>query len=191
MKKLKNLIPYLIISLIVLGYWKVMTVTDNYAWTPKGKEKFVLEFALTSIFIYKSLFWLLIVNLTLFGILSFLKQKNTIGISSICVSVILFITLGNLINKNLANVYYIVFINQSVSEEYINRPIKEAGRPIGKIIVKNITDKQMKNRRYAIGALAEIKYKEAIPILQKIANDTTEIDYIREEAIEVINKLKR
>lgn len=190
MKNLKALLPYFILSLVIIVFWKSTTRIDSYVWNPVGKEILLLELALTSIFVYKCLFWLLIGNLALFGILNLIKRHHKFGLIVLVIAVFLYSTIGKVVAEKTAGDYYIVFVNQSVSEEYIDQPIKDAGKSIGKIITNNIIDRNMKHRRYAISSLATINYKDAIETLEKIANDATEPDYIRNDAAETIIKLK-
>ena len=84
--------------------------------------------------------------------------------------------------------YYSVFHNQSVTEEYIDRPIVNAGYQIGSIVTENIADKDMKYRRYAIGGLEKLKYKPAIPTLIKILLDRTELVVFRADAFQALRK---
>lgn len=189
--RIKKSLPYLIISILVLIYWDVMTWVDDYGWNSTSQEKIALKIALRNIFICKITFWVLVANISLFGFLNLIRRKLKTGLIIVVLALIIVVFLAEIVNKITAKSYYVVFINQSVAEEYIERPITEAGYYIGEILVKNISDKQMKNRRYAISGLAEIGYRKAIPVLEKISNDTTEKDYIRKDAIETIDRLKQ
>ena len=188
MTVLKKLLPYILTSLAVIGLWRLFTTTDNYAWSPKGKERLMLDIALTLIFIYKTIFWLVVANLSVFIIKSsFKKRYKTVGIAAL-ISVTFYFTAGQIVDKNCAFSYYMVFVNQSVAEEYLQDPIKEAGYHIGPILTEKIKDKQMELRRYAIGGLGDIKYKPATETLKKILVDTTETDYVRADAFVVLTK---
>lgn len=187
MKKLiRNILPYLITSLVVIGIWKLSTSTENYAWNPKGKEPLMLDIALTSIFFYKTIFWLITTNLVVFGLLK-LKQKKLItsGIS-ILLALIFFFTVRPLINKKCAFHYYSVFHNQSVAEGYIVEPIEEAGYEIGPLLIQKISDKEMKYRRYAILGLQKINYQPATSLMVKILFDTSELGIFRADAYEAL-----
>ena len=63
---IKKILPYFLTSISVVGLWWLLTGTDNYAWNPKGKEILMLYIALTSIFYYKTIFWLVIANVAVF-----------------------------------------------------------------------------------------------------------------------------
>ena len=170
----------------MVGLWCLFTWTDNYAWNPKGKEVLMLEIALTSIFYYKTLFWLVIANVTVFVVRQLLRKNyKTTAITTLFATVFYFVV-GQVVDKKCAFHYYSVFHNQSVSEEYIDRPILEAGYQIGPIVTENIADKEMKYRRYAICGLEKIKYKPATPTLTKILLDKSEIDVIRADAYETL-----
>jgi len=183
---IKNILPYFLTSIFVVGLWWLFTRTDNYAWNPKGKETLTLDIAHISIFYYKTLFWLVIANSTVF-IMRQLIRKNYKTTAILASATILFYFLiGQIVDKKCAFHYYSIFHNQSVSEEYIDKPILEAGYQIGPIVTERIADKEMKYRRYAIGGLEKIKYKPATPILIKILLDKTEIDVFRADALHAL-----
>jgi hypothetical protein len=185
---LKKILPYLLTSLIVIGLWRIFTLTDNYSWSPKGKERLMLNISLTTIFFYKSLFWLAISNMTVYSVIQVLKKnyKKTFLTSIIILAWYFFA--GQVIDKKCAFSYYVVFINQSVSEPLLEDPIKAAGYYIGPILTEKIKDKQMELRRYAIDGLGEIKYKPATETLNQILSDKTEPDYLRADAFVALKK---
>jgi hypothetical protein len=53
-------------------------------------------------------------------------------------------------------------------------------------VIEEIENKQMDKRRYAIGYLGNEKIVEALPILNSILDDESEIDYFRADALESI-----
>lgn len=183
---IKKILPYSLTSIFVVGLWWLFTWTDNYAWNPKGKEVLMLEIALTSIFYYKTLFWLVVANVTVFAIRQ-LTRKNfkTTAITTLLTTIFYF-AVGLIVDKKCAFHYYSVFHNQSVTEEYIQEPILNAGYQIGPILTDNIADKEMKYRRYAIGGLEKIKYKPATPTLTKILLDKSETDVFRADAYQAL-----
>ena len=164
------------------------TSTDNYAWSPEGKELLMLDIALTSIFIYKTLFWLIIANSIIY-LFKQIKLRNyrILFISSTLILVFYF-GVGKLIERKCAYDYYVVFINQSVAEEFNEWPIIEAGYEIGKVINENILDKEMKSRLYAFGGIEKLEYFPATKNLSIILNDKTEIEQYRAESYKVLRK---
>src|SRR5690606_1499631 len=122
----KKILPYLIASLLVIGFWKMWTWTDNYAWNPEGKELLMLDIALTSIFFYKTFFWLVTANFLVFGLLQLRKRNFKTAVIIIALTLTYHLTVGQVIDKKCAVHYYSVFQNQSVAEGYIVRPIEEA-----------------------------------------------------------------
>lgn len=182
----KKILPYILTSLLVIGFWKLWTWTDNYAFSPKGKELLMLDIALTSIFIYKSIFWLVIANLTVLTIQKLRVRKYKFAVTIFSLTLIFYFIAGHYVNKNCAFHYYSVFINQSTMEEQLTRPILEAGYQIGPILTEKIADKEMKYRRYAICGLEKIKYKPATPALTKILFDKSEADFFRADAYQAL-----
>lgn len=53
-------------------------------------------------------------------------------------------------------------------------------------VAKNIQDKNLYKRRYAICALGYIGNQDSIPVLKAILEDPTEKDYFRGDALEAI-----
>jgi len=182
----KKILPYILTSLLVIGFWKLWTWTDNYAFSPEGKDLLMLDIALTSIFIYKTLFWLVIANLTVLTIQRLRARNYKVAGTVFSLTLVFYFTARHYVNKKCAFHYYSVFINQSTMEEQLTIPILEAGYQIGPIITENISDKEMKYRRYAIGGLEKIKYKPATPTLTKILLDKSEIDVFRADAYQAL-----
>ena len=96
----------------------------------------MLDIALTSIFFYKTILWLVIANLTVLAVQCF-KRTNYLA-SGILVSatVAVYFFAGEFVDKKCAPFYYSVFINQSTMEEQITRPIVDAGYNIGPILTE-------------------------------------------------------
>jgi len=182
----KKILPYFLTSIFVVGLWWLLTGTDNYAWNPNGKELLMLEIALISIFYYKTLFWLVVANSTVFIIRQLISKNYKTTTIAFAVTSVFYFVVGQIVDKKCAFHYYSVFHNQSVSEEYIDRPILEAGYQIGPILTENVADKEMKYRRYAIGGLKKIKYKPATTKLTKILLDKSEIDVFRADAFQAL-----
>ncbi|MBB6329040.1 putative membrane protein [Algoriphagus iocasae] len=182
----KKILPYLITSLLVIGFWKMWTWTDNYAWNPEGKELLMLDIALTSIFFYKTIFWLVTANLVVFGLLQLRKKKiKTAGVV-LALTLTYHFAVGQVVDKKCAFHYYSVFHNQSVAEGYIIRPIEEAGYEIGPILTEKIEEKDMKYRRYAILGLQKIDYQPATELMGKLLFDTSELEVYRADANETL-----
>lgn len=182
----KKILPYLITSLLVIGFWKMWTWTDNYAWNPEGKELLMLDIALTSIFFYKTIFWLVTANFLVFGLLQLRKRNFKTAVIIIALTLTYHLTVGQVIDKKCAFHYYSVFHNQSVAEGYIVRPIEEAGYKIGPILTEKIKDKEMKSRRYAILGLQKIDYQPATDLMGQILFDNYELEVYRADAYETL-----
>jgi hypothetical protein len=186
---LKKTAPYLLVSLLVIGIWRLKTDSENYAWFPKGKEQLMLDIALARIFIYKVFFWLILANSVFFAVSYLVKRNYKIGALTTAFAVLFYCFTVKWVEEKCAISYCTVFHNQSVSEEYLQDPIKEAGYSIGPLLTASIGDKNMKFRRYAISALGDIHYAPAIPVLRSIAFNPNELDYIRADAREAIISL--
>ena len=146
----------------------------------------MLDIALTSIFYYKTIFWLVIANVTVFAIRQLLRKNYKFTAITTLLTTLFYFTFGQIVDKKCAFHYYSVFHNQSMTEEYILEPILNAGYQIGPILTENIADREMKYRRYAISGLEKIKYKPATQTLTRILLDKSEIDLFRADAYQVL-----
>ena len=77
------------------------------------------------------------------------------------------------------------------AEDQLMDPLILNGRRVAPLVISAIPDKNMPKRRYAISFLANGKYEEALPVLNNIAFDITEKDYIRQDALVAINTIKQ
>jgi hypothetical protein len=188
---IKNLTPYILTSLIVVGCWRLRTMTDSYAWFPKGKERLELELALTPIFFYKVIFWLAISNLFIYIFKLGISKKYKIATVISVLTMFFYFFVSKLVDKECAPLYYQVFQNQSVSEPYHEDPIISAGENIGHLLTADIMNKEMNLRRYAISGLGKIKYKPATGNLIKIITDTTEIIELRADALIALSNIDK
>jgi hypothetical protein len=188
-KVIKTLWPFLLCSILVLIFWKTSTQTDSYALHPQGKEVLILDLALESIFVYKGLFWLVVVNLIVSAIVQIIRD-NRKTCALISVIVVSFYAMATpVVNKACAFEYYKVFLHQSVTEKNIVTPIIEAGSSIGQYLNDYISDTASKYRRYAIDGLGQIKYEPSVPVLKQILFNESEKDYIREDAYAALQKI--
>jgi hypothetical protein len=76
-------------------------------------------------------------------------------------------------------------------EPEIDDPLIAKGRSMVPAICEAIRHKDMKRRRYAIGALGYIGDKGALPALESILADESEIDYFRGDALHSIYLIDR
>jgi HEAT repeat protein len=65
-------------------------------------------------------------------------------------------------------------------------PLIVAGKKVVPLLLKEIQDKNMLQRRYGIVALGHLGDLSAIPVLERILKDPSEIDYFRCDALEAI-----
>lgn len=65
-------------------------------------------------------------------------------------------------------------------------PLILAGRCVVPLILERLPDQAMPKRRYAIGFLGNGRYPEALPALERIVRDSTELCIMRTDALEAI-----
>lgn len=71
-------------------------------------------------------------------------------------------------------------------ESQLTIPLKRAGPKILPSVLEAIQDREMPRRRYAISFIGSETYEPALPILQRILEDESEIWYFRADALEAI-----
>ena len=83
------------------------------------------------------------------------------------------------------------FYKEAVPEPEIDEPLVRAGRRAVQAICQAVREKDMKYRRYAIGALGHIRDPRALATLEVILNAEDEIDYFRGDALRSIYQIDR
>jgi PBS lyase HEAT-like repeat len=76
-------------------------------------------------------------------------------------------------------------------EPELDDPLIEAGEEMTLVICEAIKNRDMRQRRYAIGALGYIGDKRAIPTLEKILKSKDEIYYFRGDALITIYQIDK
>jgi HEAT repeat protein len=71
-------------------------------------------------------------------------------------------------------------------EPELDDPLIRRGRKMVPAICEAVAHPDMKYRRYALSALGYIRDRRAIPCLERILKDRTEIDYFRGDALHAI-----
>ncbi len=74
-------------------------------------------------------------------------------------------------------------------EAELSVPLIKAGRAMTPAITAAVAHRDMKYRRYAIGALGEIGDRRALPQLESILKAHSERDYFRADALEAIHQI--
>ena len=78
------------------------------------------------------------------------------------------------------------FYDNQGPEETLMDPLILAADKVVPLVIEKIRDKKMPRRRYAIGFLGNDSYREALPVLQAILQDSSELDYFRADALHSI-----
>ena len=77
------------------------------------------------------------------------------------------------------------------AEDQLIDPLILAGRRVVPLIIANLPNKEMRLRRYAIGFLGNGGYVEALPTLERILKDESEIYYFRADALLAIYQISQ
>lgn len=75
------------------------------------------------------------------------------------------------------------------AEDQLIDPLILAGRDVVPLVIEELPNKEMRLRRYAIGFLGNGRYTQALPCLEAILQDESEIDYFRADALEAIYQI--
>jgi len=75
------------------------------------------------------------------------------------------------------------FYDNQGPEDTLMDPLILAGDRVVPMVLKEVKNKNMPRRRYAIGFLGNGSYKEALAVIEPILLDPTEEDYIRGDAL--------
>ena len=81
------------------------------------------------------------------------------------------------------------FYNNEGDESELMTPLIKAGPKMTPAILEAISHKDMKQRRYAIGALGHLKDRRALEPLTAILKDESEEDYFRGDALHAIYQI--
>lgn len=81
------------------------------------------------------------------------------------------------------------FYHGGYSEIDLGSSLVRVGEPIVPSVCRAIADRNMKRRRYAISALGWIGDRRAIPSLQKVLSEATELQELRADALEAIYRI--
>jgi hypothetical protein len=77
------------------------------------------------------------------------------------------------------------------AEDQLMDPLILNGRRVVPLVMKELSNKDMRLRRYAIGFLGNGRYSEALPMLEAILNDGSEIYYFRADALKAIFQISQ
>ena len=77
------------------------------------------------------------------------------------------------------------------AEDQLIDPLILAGRRVVPLLILNLPNKEMRLRRYAIGFLGNGGYIEALPALEHILEDESEINYFRADALLAIYQISQ
>ena len=83
------------------------------------------------------------------------------------------------------------FYTDKVPESINDRHLLRAGKGIVPYLVEEIQKRDMPKRRYAIGALGKIADRRALPVLVKILEDRSELEYFRGDTLEAIWRIDK
>lgn len=78
------------------------------------------------------------------------------------------------------------YAGEGRAEDMLMDPLILNGKPVVPLVMEALMNKEMDKRRYAICFLGNGKYEEALPLLERIVEDNSEIYYFRADALEAI-----
>ncbi len=75
------------------------------------------------------------------------------------------------------------------AEDQLMDPLILAGNRVVSLVINEIPNREMRLRRYAISFLGNGRYPEALPSLETILRDESEIHYFRADALQAIYQI--
>jgi hypothetical protein len=77
------------------------------------------------------------------------------------------------------------------AEDQLMDPLILKGSGVVPLVLAEVQDRDMRLRRYAIGFLGRGRYRAALPVLERIVGDATELHYFRAGALEAIYQINQ
>lgn len=77
------------------------------------------------------------------------------------------------------------------AEDQLMDPLILTGRGVVPLVLKELPNKDMRLRSYAIGFIGNGRYSEALPILEVILGSESEINYFRADALKAIFQISQ
>ncbi len=68
-------------------------------------------------------------------------------------------------------------------------PLILSGRRVVPLVIAAVPNKEMRRRRYAIAFLGNGRYRDALPVLEQVLADESEVFYFRADALEAIFRI--
>lgn len=81
------------------------------------------------------------------------------------------------------------FYQNKRPEETLMDPLILAGKKVVPLVIEKVKDKKMPRRRYAIGFLGNGAYTQALPVLETILQDSSEVEYFRSDSLQSIYQI--
>ena len=75
------------------------------------------------------------------------------------------------------------------AEDQLMDPLIRNGRRVVPLVIAAVPHRQMRLRRYAIRFLGNGRYREALPVLEQVLSDDSELFYFRADALEGIFRI--
>lgn len=176
------------LNLAVLALGALSAWTDSYCWFG-GNCADELAAPLRRIGWGNAARWLLLVNAA-WGLLYWGRQcRYALAVGSGAVLLLGYWPLGSWLQQRLAPDYYAVLRGEQVGEGYQGETIEQAGPAIGPYLLRSGRTAGAGERRLALGGLGKLDYQPAVPLLDSIARNPQEPDYIRADALEALQRI--
>jgi len=178
-----------IVNLAIFVFCRLLTDPENYLWYKTAPEKVeIVAVASLDIMRVKYFVYANSINFFLMGVYFAYYYRKTLGFLVALSGIAVFFGGNKLFEESVAENYYIIFKNQSVSEDFAFEPLKSAGNTVGKYLMKDVNSKIV-NRKQVIMGLGEIRYEPSIDVLDALLNNEKESPEIRGEAYLALLKM--
>ncbi|CAA9359320.1 MAG: hypothetical protein AVDCRST_MAG89-3638 [uncultured Gemmatimonadetes bacterium] len=180
----------LLANAAVIGLWWIGTEPDAYLWTTRATADVTerVREAGLAVFWWRWPVWAILLNGTAAAVLlvrrAWRRAAVVAGAALLCA-----FGLDRWGDRQLADEYFTLFQLQYRAEPLVTEPLLQAGPSVGPFVVAHVADRGAEHRLYAIGALGEIGFEPAVPLLIRVMNDTTESVYIRAGAWKALREI--
>lgn len=170
----------LLANAAVIGLWWIWTGPDAYLWTTRAPADVTerVRDAGRAVFWLRWPVWAILLNGAAAAVLLVRRARRRAAIAA-GAALLCAVALDRWGDRQLAHEYFTLFRLQYRAEPLLAEPLLQAGPAAGPFIVAHVADRGAERRLYAIGALGEIGFQPAVPLLIRVMNDAGESIYIR------------
>ncbi|HEX4887619.1 MAG TPA: HEAT repeat domain-containing protein [Luteibaculaceae bacterium] len=183
------LLPHVLLWLGVFIFWSFHLHPSQYGMEQTQVDGLYMPAVLNELVYLNTLYWGLLLSILCFAFQLYTHRDHRLAAIALLAGVQFFFLGGYLIDSRTSLSFFWVFEHQRVEERVKPRPITFAGYGVGEYLVKVVKNKEDENRLAAIEALGQLNYREALPLLEELANNPSEIPMVRIKAAYAVKEM--